>query len=62
MGVDPGGALMVGDDVQADVIGALDAGLHAALVRTGKYREGDEQRAAGAMVAADLAELVEREF
>lgn len=62
MGVDPGRALMVGDDVEADVIGAMDAGLNAALVRTGKYRDGDEQRAAGATVAADLAELVEREF
>jgi ribonucleotide monophosphatase NagD (HAD superfamily) len=30
---------MVGDDVEADVGGALDAGLRAVLVRTGKYRE-----------------------
>ena len=35
---------MVGDDVEADVQGALDAGLQACLVRTGKYRPGDEQR------------------
>jgi HAD superfamily hydrolase (TIGR01458 family) len=31
--------LMVGDDVEADVGGALAAGLRAILVRTGKYRE-----------------------
>lgn len=36
--------LMVGDDVDADVSGAIDAGLQAALVQTGKYRPGDEAR------------------
>jgi HAD superfamily hydrolase (TIGR01458 family) len=35
--------LMIGDDHEADVQGALDAGLQAALVRTGKYRPGDER-------------------
>ncbi|WEX74177.1 TIGR01458 family HAD-type hydrolase [Sinorhizobium numidicum] len=38
-------AVMVGDDAETDVAGALRAGLgHALLVRTGKYREGDENR------------------
>jgi HAD superfamily hydrolase (TIGR01458 family) len=32
-------AVMVGDDVEADVGGAMAAGLPAVLVRTGKYRE-----------------------
>ena len=32
-------AAMVGDDVEADVGGAMDAGLAGILVRTGKYRE-----------------------
>jgi HAD superfamily hydrolase (TIGR01458 family) len=32
-------ALMVGDDVEADVGGALAAGLPAVLVRTGKFRQ-----------------------
>ena len=32
-------AVMVGDDVEADVGGAIDAGLRGILVRTGKYRE-----------------------
>jgi ribonucleotide monophosphatase NagD (HAD superfamily) len=36
--------LMIGDDVLGDVEGALNAGLQACLVRTGKYREGDENR------------------
>ena len=38
-------AAMVGDDAESDVAGALRAGLGAALlVRTGKYRPGDETR------------------
>jgi phospholysine phosphohistidine inorganic pyrophosphate phosphatase len=32
-------AVMVGDDVEADVGGAMSAGLPGVLVRTGKYRE-----------------------
>ena len=38
-------AVMVGDDAEGDIAGALSAGLGAALlVRTGKYRPGDETR------------------
>jgi HAD superfamily hydrolase (TIGR01458 family) len=37
-GVPAGEAVMVGDDVESDIGGALDAGLAAILVRTGKYR------------------------
>ncbi|PSH69018.1 TIGR01458 family HAD-type hydrolase [Phyllobacterium brassicacearum] len=38
-------AVMVGDDAETDVAGALRAGLASALlVRTGKYRAGDEDR------------------
>lgn len=39
LGVGAGRAAMVGDDVEADIGGALDAGLAGILVRTGKYRE-----------------------
>ena len=36
---------MVGDDAEADVAGALAAGVGSALlVRTGKYRPGDENK------------------
>jgi HAD superfamily hydrolase (TIGR01450 family) len=38
-------AVMVGDDAETDVAGAIEAGLAGWLVRTGKYREGDESRA-----------------
>ena len=37
-GADRADAVMVGDDVEADIGGALDAGMRAILVRTGKYR------------------------
>lgn len=38
-------AVMIGDDAEADVAGALQAGTGAAvLVRSGKYMEGDETR------------------
>jgi HAD superfamily hydrolase (TIGR01458 family) len=39
LGVGADRAAMVGDDVEADVGGAIDAGLAGILVRTGKYRE-----------------------
>jgi HAD superfamily hydrolase (TIGR01458 family) len=32
-------AVMVGDDIEADIGGAKSAGLRAVLVRTGKFRE-----------------------
>ncbi len=36
-------AVMIGDDLENDVVAAQDAGLHGILVRTGKYRPQDEQ-------------------
>lgn len=36
--------LMIGDDVYGDVQGAVNAGLHGCLVRTGKYQAGDEHK------------------
>jgi phospholysine phosphohistidine inorganic pyrophosphate phosphatase len=33
--------LMVGDDIDSDIAGAQSAGMHAAFVRTGKFRESD---------------------
>jgi len=35
----PGSVAMVGDDIESDVGGAMDAGLTGILVRTGKYRK-----------------------
>jgi HAD superfamily hydrolase (TIGR01458 family) len=39
LGVGTGAAVMVGDDIESDIGGALHAGLDGILVRTGKYRE-----------------------
>ena len=37
----PTRTLMIGDDIRGDVAGAQQAGLRAALVRTGKFRQSD---------------------
>ncbi|MCB1756322.1 MAG: HAD hydrolase-like protein, partial [Gammaproteobacteria bacterium] len=37
-----GRCLMIGDDAVSDVKAAIDAGLQACLVKTGKYQPGDE--------------------
>lgn len=42
LGLEAAQAVMVGDDVEADVAGAQATGLAGVLVRTGKYRPGDE--------------------
>lgn len=44
LGVPKEDVLMIGDDVRVDVGGAQQAGLRGALVKTGKYRAGDEDR------------------
>jgi HAD superfamily hydrolase (TIGR01458 family) len=44
LGVGADRAAMVGDDMLNDVVGAKAAGLTGVLVRTGKYRPGDEAR------------------
>ena len=61
LGVEAGAAAMVGDDVESDVGGAMAAGLAGLLVRTGKYREGDETRIepAPTHLADDLARAVD---
>lgn len=54
---------MIGDDVEFDAAGALRAGCGAGvLVRTGKYRPGDEDRVQPrpTLVAADLPAAIDR--
>lgn len=53
--------IMVGDDAEMDVYGALTAGLRGALVRTGKYRPGDEGKVEphGGRVFDDLDAVVD---
>ncbi len=35
---------VIGDDIYGDIQGAINAGLESRLVRTGKYRDGDENK------------------
>ena len=58
VGVDAESALMVGDDVEADVGGALDAGIRAVLVRTGKFRE-EAVRKSGVEPTATIDSIVD---
>lgn len=61
LGCAAGDAAMIGDDVEADVNGALALGLRGFLVRTGKHRAEDDRRlAAGGMVVADVSEAIDR--
>lgn len=48
LGVDAARAVMVGDDLVNDVLGAQAAGLAGVLVRTGKFRPEDLDTAPGA--------------
>jgi HAD superfamily hydrolase (TIGR01458 family) len=58
LGVGSQNAAMVGDDVEADVGGALDAGLAGILVRTGKYRE-EQVRASGIEPSATVDSIAQ---
>jgi HAD superfamily hydrolase (TIGR01458 family) len=58
LGVGADAVAMVGDDVEADVGGAMDAGLAGILVRTGKYRE-DQVRASGIEPTATVDSIAE---
>ncbi|HTZ88603.1 MAG TPA: HAD-IA family hydrolase, partial [Solirubrobacteraceae bacterium] len=59
-------AVMIGDDVEADVGGAMAAGLPGVLVRTGKFRQDalPQEVTPTAIVdsVADVPELLARIF
>ena len=60
LGCNPADTVMIGDDVEADVIGAADAGLNGILVRTGKYIQGDEKKIQpGSLCVADITAAVD---
>jgi HAD superfamily hydrolase (TIGR01458 family) len=61
LGFRPDETVMVGDDALADVDGALAAGIKGILVKTGKYRPGDEARVTrpGAEVLPDVNAAVD---
>ncbi|HYJ31794.1 MAG TPA: HAD hydrolase-like protein [Candidatus Binatia bacterium] len=61
-GVGLASLIMAGDDAEFDVAAPMRLGLAGILVRTGKYREGDEARAdpRPTAVIGSIAELPER--
>ena len=52
------GVTVIGDDWQTDITGAKEAGFSAVLVKSGKYRPGDENRGVPDRVVEDLMELI----
>tara|TARA_R110002050_G_scaffold269917_2_gene412725 strand:- start:271759 stop:272511 length:753 start_codon:yes stop_codon:yes gene_type:complete len=60
LGYKPEEVLMIGDDIEADIQGALNVGLQACLVQTGKYRQGDESsmRPLGGKCVSSVVEAV----
>jgi HAD superfamily hydrolase (TIGR01458 family) len=61
LGLRPEEVVIVGDDAIADVMGGITAGLQGILVRTGKYRPGDERqvRTGGGQVVNNVDEAVD---
>mgnify|MGYP000576723082 CR=1 FL=1 len=45
MEVRPEETMMVGDDIEGDILGAQEAGIRAVLVKTGKFSPKDLERA-----------------
>jgi len=62
LGVSAADAVVIGDDLHDDVGAALAAGIPAVLVRTGKFRAGDDADPAirPSLVADDFADAVTR--
>lgn len=60
LGCTAGETVMIGDDVEGDIAGAMAAGLAGVLVRTGKYEAGAEARITPppTFIADDLAAAV----
>lgn len=58
LGLAPDRVAMIGDDLEADVGGAIDAGLAGILVQTGKFRahELDESRISPTLVIESIAD------
>jgi HAD superfamily hydrolase (TIGR01458 family) len=61
LGCEVNQVVVIGDDATADVGGAISAGLQGVLVRTGKYRAGDEDKIdqSGAVTVDDITSAVD---
>ncbi len=59
MGLLPEECAVVGDDIEADVLGGMRAGLYGILVRTGKFREEDLKKGKPDLVIESVVDLPE---
>lgn len=53
---------MIGDDVRDDVLGAQNAGFQGCLVKTGKYRDGDEEKSPLDHIFSNFSEAISSLF
>lgn len=49
--------IAIGDDVLTDIKGAKDYGITSALVKTGKYKSGDEEKIRPELILENLREM-----
>ncbi|RLJ70213.1 HAD superfamily hydrolase (TIGR01458 family) [Hydrogenivirga caldilitoris] len=57
MDLTPQECAVVGDDIEADVLGGMKVGLHGVLVRTGKFRDTDLKKGKPDLLIESIAEL-----
>lgn len=64
LGCETNEVVMIGDDIEADVIGAISSGLQGCLVQTGKYQQGDEKRTSSSrfQLASSVVEAISHYF
>lgn len=62
LGLKPSECVMIGDDVESDILAALDSGLEAILVKIGKFRPEDERKIKGptATIQTSIVHAVEK--
>ncbi len=57
MGLRPEECCVIGDDIEADVLGGMKVGMKGILVRTGKFRDEDLKKGKPHMVVGSIADL-----
>jgi HAD superfamily hydrolase (TIGR01458 family) len=57
--MNPNDAVAIGDDVLTDIAGGKELGIETILVKTGKYKEGDEKKIKPDKVINNLEEITE---
>lgn len=58
LGMDTNDVITIGDDGLTDIVGGKEMGMETILVKTGKYKEGDEERYKPTEVVNNLEEIM----